>query len=321
MGANTKIEWCDHSLNWWWGCTKVDTGCRNCYADFFSRRTGDDIWGANKPRRLIKKAPKMLQAMERKAERLRQIDSVFVNDMSDFFEEHDGEIIAAKKQLVCYEDDDQELLDLEAVRIMALNEMIKCKHLIFMFLTKRPQNIVPMLKRWQMQHIDSPEIPRNWMFGVSVSDQLTADEKIPHLIACKRLARHSRLFISYEPCVGPITWQPEWLMHLHGIILGGESGVFRGVRGCDVDWIRDSIRQIVHYDRMFKDRERPQIFVKQLGAIVVDRRTEFKHIEIPGGERWPEGTETDCGIVKLKALKGNDMSEWPADLRIRETLV
>lgn len=24
---NTKIEWCDHTVNFWWGCTKVSPAC------------------------------------------------------------------------------------------------------------------------------------------------------------------------------------------------------------------------------------------------------------------------------------------------------
>lgn len=30
---NTKIEWADHTFNPWIGCTKVSSGCANCYAD------------------------------------------------------------------------------------------------------------------------------------------------------------------------------------------------------------------------------------------------------------------------------------------------
>lgn len=32
MGAETKIEWTDHTFNAWIGCTKVSEGCRNCYS-------------------------------------------------------------------------------------------------------------------------------------------------------------------------------------------------------------------------------------------------------------------------------------------------
>ena len=56
MGKDTKIEWCDHTINLWWGCTKVHTGCDNCYAENTARRWGNDVWGTDKPRKEIKKA-------------------------------------------------------------------------------------------------------------------------------------------------------------------------------------------------------------------------------------------------------------------------
>lgn len=46
----TKIEWCDHTVNLWHGCTKVSPGCANCYAEEMSRRFGKDIWGPGKAR-------------------------------------------------------------------------------------------------------------------------------------------------------------------------------------------------------------------------------------------------------------------------------
>ena len=58
MGANTKIEWCDHSWNPWIGCTMVSPGCGNCYAaqqDKFRRWTPEG-WGKGKPRRRTSKA-------------------------------------------------------------------------------------------------------------------------------------------------------------------------------------------------------------------------------------------------------------------------
>lgn len=33
MGKNSLIEWCDHSHNFWKGCSKVSPGCKFCYAE------------------------------------------------------------------------------------------------------------------------------------------------------------------------------------------------------------------------------------------------------------------------------------------------
>ena len=38
MAANSKIEWTDATWNPVTGCTKVSEGCRNCYAERFSKR-------------------------------------------------------------------------------------------------------------------------------------------------------------------------------------------------------------------------------------------------------------------------------------------
>ena len=46
MGETTKIEWCDATLNLWWGCTKVSGGCKNCYAEKLSdKRYKKGAWG------------------------------------------------------------------------------------------------------------------------------------------------------------------------------------------------------------------------------------------------------------------------------------
>ena len=47
MAQNTKIQWAQHSLNLWWGCTKVHAGCDNCYAEATAKRWGQDVWGIN----------------------------------------------------------------------------------------------------------------------------------------------------------------------------------------------------------------------------------------------------------------------------------
>lgn len=38
MVENSKISWTDHTYNPWRGCTKVSSGCTNCYAETMSKR-------------------------------------------------------------------------------------------------------------------------------------------------------------------------------------------------------------------------------------------------------------------------------------------
>jgi protein gp37 len=52
MGAVTKIEWCDHTFNPWWGCTQVSPLCDRCYAMMLDMRWyGRNHWGPGAPRR------------------------------------------------------------------------------------------------------------------------------------------------------------------------------------------------------------------------------------------------------------------------------
>jgi protein gp37 len=50
MGADSKIEWCDHTFNPWIGCTKVSPGCAHCYAEGESKLRGWAQWGKGKKR-------------------------------------------------------------------------------------------------------------------------------------------------------------------------------------------------------------------------------------------------------------------------------
>ncbi len=40
MAANSKIEWCDHTQNFWLGCDPVHIGCANCFAQAYFKRMG-----------------------------------------------------------------------------------------------------------------------------------------------------------------------------------------------------------------------------------------------------------------------------------------
>lgn len=53
---NTAIQWTDHTVNFWWGCTKVSRACQHCYAESVAKVFGKRLfgkvpqWGAGKPR-------------------------------------------------------------------------------------------------------------------------------------------------------------------------------------------------------------------------------------------------------------------------------
>lgn len=71
MGANTKIEWCDHTFNPWIGCTKVSPRCDNCYAENMARRFFPGCFGAKAERkRTSVKNWKLPLCWNREAERV-----------------------------------------------------------------------------------------------------------------------------------------------------------------------------------------------------------------------------------------------------------
>jgi len=200
---------------------------------------------------------------------------------------------------------------------------------------------------WDRGHDGMPDpsqpLPNVWL-GTSVENQATADERIPHLLRCPAAVR----FVSAEPLLGAVdltrlgygahrlvdalagdlmldreeeSEQPEICAAAPGsiswVIVGGESGP--NARACDVASIR-SIRNRCKAAGV-------ACFVKQLGARPFDPLMVGPD---PPREIWPNGTRFETsprksdavwqctGFAKLHDKKGGEISEWPADLRVRE---
>lgn len=162
MAQDSKIEWTNHTLNLWWGCTPVHAGCDHCYADALSHRWGFDIWGNDKPRRMIKKAFSDLDKFQRLAFEAKTFHRVFIGSMMDIFEKSMplAELLDPPVDDQFMETDDlrQELFSRITVGMYP--------NLIMLFLTKRPSNIPKYVPAgW----LDNP--PANVMYGTSASDQ------------------------------------------------------------------------------------------------------------------------------------------------------
>jgi protein gp37 len=218
----TKIEWAHFTLNFWWGCTKVSEACRHCYAETMAKlfSKGKATWGPAGERWLnFDSAAAKLGKINREARREEFRPRVFVNSMSDTFE-------------------DNPLLDVTRCMMLVLLEANPdCEYLL---LTKRPENVRRMvppawLTAW----------PEHVWIGTTVEDQAAADVRIPHL--CQVPAR--RRFLSCEPLLGPInlgllgtapkSWDvgrlPIYAL-IDWVIAGGESGGH--ARPSHPDWIR-----------------------------------------------------------------------------------
>ncbi|KKK45181.1 hypothetical protein LCGC14_3165930, partial [marine sediment metagenome] len=94
---------------------------------------------------------------------------------------------------------------------------------------KRPQSI-PQALFYGGAAADSD----NLWFGVTLENQRAADERRPHIKRLHRLG-YRNLFVSNEPALSPIDWEP-WTKLVRWIIAGGESGP--GARWTYPDWFR-----------------------------------------------------------------------------------
>lgn len=245
MAENSKIEWCHHSANLWWGCTEVHKGCDKCYARVFSNRynNGDkSLWGNDKPRKEIKSVWANLRKWQKVAERKGEFHRVFVGSMMDVFEKP-MPVIDSKGEMQPYTTGD--------LRERFFTQVVpECPNLIFLLLTKRPSNINKYIpERWK----ENP--PANVMYGASVVDQKTFNNVMNHLSGVK-----GKKFLSMEPLLDEVNisyisgpeyccdgWEcgcaglpidpPAFLAAgINWIIVGGESG--HGRREFNPDWAR-----------------------------------------------------------------------------------
>jgi protein gp37 len=216
MGKNTSIEWKSHTFNPWWGCVKVSLGCDNCYAEKWSKRTGDNIWGANSERKFFSDNhwSEPLK-WEKDAAKKHIHQRVFCASMGDVFEDRD---------------------DLNPWREKLWALIDQTPNLDWLLLTKRVNNIkkiVPWEKDW----------PVNVFLGATIENQEIANEKIPVLLD-NNASLH---FISCEPLLGHIDIV-NWLSskkHIKWVIVGGESGA--RARAANPQWIKSLRDQCKKY--------------------------------------------------------------------------
>lgn len=313
---NSPIEWTHHTVNFWWGCTKVSPGCFFCYAAAIARRFGPGgapvKWGAGQPRaERLEKARAEALALNASAAKRGVRERVFVNSMSDWLD------VEVPIEWLAYL--------LETIRL--------CPWLDFQLLTKRPENwrarVAHALNDWTSSHAATDEIwetacwiqnwlrgeaPANVWVGTTVEDQTRADERIPALLKIPARVR----FLSCEPLLGPVEFEPVWLggykscdghypQQIHWVIVGGESGP--GARPFIVEHAWDIGLQC--------QKAGVPVFVKQLGGHPVTGNANAMD--------WPDevvveddGESAAGGRVRLVSRKGSDLAEWPEELRVRQ---
>lgn len=299
---NTNIQWTDHTVNFWWGCTKVSRACKHCYAESVAKVFGKRLfgtvpqWGAGKPRfeRLEKaraEALKIQRSAERRAkggESEVRRPRVFVNSMSDWL-------------------DDEVPLEWLAYLLETLH---LCPNVDFQLLTKRPENWRDRVTAC-MGHLDGAahDYLRDWLkygtapdnlwIGTTVEDQKAANTRIPHLLKIPAEVR----FLSCEPLVGAIDLRIPQLRGamddprfggnfkdfneaLHWIIAGGESG--GPAVPMHPDWVRSLRDQCAAAQVAF--------FFKQWGEWL----PQAQAAALPAPARAYKGHRFDDGTLMLR---------------------
>lgn len=222
MAERSAIAWTDHSFAPWHGCTKVSTGplgaCVGCYAENIDVTRFKKVEGfGNFPRvRAPDSTWKQPRAWDRKAAAAGEQRFVFCSHLSDVFDNQVDPTWRADLFLLMHE----------------------TPHLIWLLLTKRPQNI---LKLGWPAHI----WPKNAAIGCTVVTQEEANRDVPVLLYAKQQLNPAFAFLSCEPLMGPINLReahqaPIRLPRVDQVIAGGETnqGKHRA-RDSDEAWFRD----------------------------------------------------------------------------------
>jgi protein gp37 len=177
MADQSSIEWTDATWNPVSGCTKVSTGCKNCYADRMANRLRAMGVARYQAGFKLTLQPDVISApLAWKKPRL-----IFVNSMSDLFHE---------EVPVDY-----------LIRVFAV--MNQCEHHVFQILTKRSERAAELAKCFEWT-------PNIWL-GTSVENQ----EFVGRIRDLVRTPASTR-FLSLEPLLGPIPRVPlrgiDWVI-------------------------------------------------------------------------------------------------------------
>ena len=209
MGAVTKIEWCDHTFNPWWGCTQVSPLCDRCYAMALDVRWFKRVhWGPRAPRRYFGDAHwREPLKWNRLAQAQHQRKRVFCASMANVF---DHQV-------------DQALRD----RLWSL--IGRTPNLDWLILTKRIGNAPKML-------------PADWGGGYSnvwllaSVDRVALERDAPKLLAIPAVVHG----VSIEPQLAPVCLG-SFARVLQWVIVGGESGA--GARPFHLEWAHSLIEE------------------------------------------------------------------------------
>lgn len=195
----------------------MSPACKFCYAESWSKRLGQNVWGVESERRFFgdKHWAEPL-VWNREAEASNERPRVFCASMADVFEDR---------------------TDLDAARARLWDLIGATPALDWLLLTKRPDRVsgcVPWGSEW----------PKNVWLGTTVEDQKWADIRLPELAKIPAAVR----FISAEPLLGQLSIA-KWTHAIDWVITGGESGA--KARPSSPAWFRSLLNECMEADIPF----------------------------------------------------------------------
>lgn len=182
--AKSKISWTERTWNPVTGCTKISSGCKNCYAEKMSKRI--QAIGLEKYKDGFKLSlhPDLLDDPLK----IKHPSMFFVCSMGDLFHEDVPYCFIDKV--------------VETIR--------KTPHHTYQLLTKRAERM--------QDYFSTRDIPQNVWIGVTVENSAYSER-----IDCLRNVKCSNIkFLSIEPMLGTFTTLN--LEGIGWVIVGGESG-------------------------------------------------------------------------------------------------
>jgi protein gp37 len=214
----TNIEWADYSWNPVIGCSKVNTGCKNCYAEKMANRLASMPGEhAKQYRKIINMGGKwnettcLVKSQLKKPYGWKKPRRIFVCSMGDLF--HPS-------------------VKIEWIESVFMVMQDNPQH-TFLLLTKRPHVMNLVFKSLGI-NAGGRIAPNIWV-GFSAANQDTFNGSIGHMAQIPAAVR----FVSIEPFLGKIEL-PQYPV-LDWVIAGGESG--GNARPTNPAWVRSLVDQ------------------------------------------------------------------------------
>lgn len=254
MATDSKIQWTDHTVNFWTGCKKVSPGCKFCYMFRDQERYGKE------PTDVLQVAQKTINKVLKAA---KPGDKIFTCSWSDFFIE-----------------------EADQWRDWAWQIIRENPHLNWQILTKRPERIMDNLPPdwgqgwdhvWLGVSAENQDLYQLRMLILSMIPAKIRFVSIEPILGPINL--HPWISLTREHRSGNPGSAIDW------VIVGGESGNDNGkwkYRAADLDWFNDIVKQLQFY--------KVPVFVKQMGTHIAK---EYKMFDRNGGDiaEFPEAIQ------------------------------